>query len=182
MSQPIINQVTSLLQDFDARVQAADAGSWSNQSPCSEWTARDVVVHVGDNLLRLTGALQGAEATTIGPDDDIVQAWNQAHAGFVSVLDGADLSTAVPGPFGPMPAEQVIGRFVSTDVLVHTWDLARSVGGDEQINAEACAMAYSGLKPMDAMIRRPGVFGDKVEGTADDDVQTEFLRFLGRPV
>ena len=182
MSQPIIDQVTSLLQDFDSRVQATDAGAWSNQSPCSEWTARDVVAHVGNNLLGLIGAFQGNEPTTIDADDDIVQAWDSAHNGFISALATADLETNVPGPFGPMPAAQLIGRFISTDVLVHTWDLARSVGGDEQINADACAAAYGGLKSMDAMIRRPGVFGDKVQGSPDDDLQTEFLRFLGRRV
>jgi hypothetical protein len=66
-------------------------------------------------------------------------------------------------------------------VLVHTWDLARAVGGDEQLDAAAVAGAYDGLKPMDAMIRRPGVFGDKIE-RSDVDMQTEFLAFLGREV
>jgi uncharacterized protein (TIGR03086 family) len=69
-----------------------------------------------------------------------------------------------------------------TDVLVHTWDLARAVGGDEQLDADAVAAAYSGLKPMDAMIRQPGVFGPKVDTPAGADVQTEFLNFLGRTV
>jgi uncharacterized protein (TIGR03086 family) len=182
MSQEIVNQVTSLLSDFDARVQATDAAAWSNQSPCDGWTARDVVVHVGDNLLRLTAALKGSEPTSIAPDDDIATAWASAHSGFVSTIPTADLSANVPGPFGPMPAAQLIGRFVSTDVLVHTWDLARSVGGDETINAEACAAAYGGLKPMDAMIRQPGVFGPAVPAAEGDDPQTEFLKFLGRPV
>jgi uncharacterized protein (TIGR03086 family) len=81
-----------------------------------------------------------------------------------------------------MPAEQMIGRLTCTDVLVHTWDLARAVGGDETLDADAVAGAFSGLKPMDAMIRMPGVFGPKVDAPSDADEQTEFLTFLGRTV
>lgn len=182
MSQEVIDRVTGLVHGFDQRVQAASAGSWGNAAPCDGWTARDVVVHVGNNLLRLGNGLQGKEGREIAPDEDIVAAWDEARDTFLGALPGADLTVNVPGPFGPMPAEQVIGRLVSTDVLVHTWDLARAVGGDEQLDADACAQAYSGLKPMDAMIRQPGVFGPKVEAPEGADVQTEFLCFLGRQV
>ena len=98
-----------------------------------------------------------------------------------TVLTTADLSASINGPFGPMPAADLLGRLVANDVLVHTWDLARAVGGDERLDEEMVRGAYSGMKPMDEMIRRPGVFGPKI--TVDGaDVQTEFLSFLGRTV
>jgi uncharacterized protein (TIGR03086 family) len=81
---------------------------------------------------------------------------------------------------GEMPVEMMVGRFLATDVLVHTWDLARAVGGDERIDAVACEQAHKGLLPMDAMLRGRGVFGDKVEPAADADVQEQFLNFVGR--
>jgi uncharacterized protein (TIGR03086 family) len=182
MSQEVIDRATNLVQAFDARIQAVDSSAWGNMSPCDGWTAREVVVHVGDNLLGLGAGLTGGEARKIGADEDIVAAWGEARDGFLGALSTGDLSTVVPGPFGPMPAEQVIGRLVCTDVLVHTWDLARATGGDETLDAAAVAGAYSGLKPMDAMIRMPGVFGPKVEAPAGADIQTEFLCFLGRKV
>ena len=182
MSQEVIDRATTLVQAFDARVQAASADSWGNAAPCDGWTARDVVVHVGNNLGRLGAGLAGQEASEIAPDADIVAAWDAAKSSFLSGISTGDLSTALPGPFGPMPAEQLIGRLVCTDVLVHTWDLARAVGGDESLDETACAQAYSGLKPMDAMIRMPGVFGPKIEAAEGDDLQTEFLKFLGRQV
>ena len=101
---------------------------------------------------------------------------------FTTGLTTGDLSASVPGPFGPMPAEQLIGRFVATDLLVHTWDLARAVGGDETLPTDVVENAYSGLKPMEAMMRRPGVFGPAVPAPEGADLQTEFLCFLGRPV
>jgi uncharacterized protein (TIGR03086 family) len=182
MSNEVIDRVTVLVNGFDARVHAASADSWSNAAPCDGWTARDVVVHVGNNLLRLGAGLQGQPPREITADEDIVAAWDEAKSTFFTGVGTGDLSTALPGPFGPMPAEQMIGRFVSTDVLVHTWDLARATGGDEQLPVEMVTAAYSGLKPMDAMIRQPGVFGPKVDAPEGADVQTEFLCFLGRQV
>jgi hypothetical protein len=79
-----------------------------------------------------------------------------------------------------MSAGEIISRFVTMDLLVHTWDLARTVGADEHLDEESVRRAFEGLKPMDAMIRRPGFFGPRLDPPADADVQTEFLYFLGR--
>lgn len=171
-----------MVSGFDARVQAADAGAWANAAPCEGWTARDIVVHVGNNLLGCGARLQGAEPREITPDEDIVAAWGEARDTFLAGLTAGDLESNLPGPFGPMPASQLIGRFVSMDLLVHTWDLARATGGDESLPTDVVEAAYSGLKPMDAMIRQPGVFGPKVEAPEGADIQTEFLCFLGRQV
>ena len=181
MSQEVIDRYTTLINAFDARVQAAPADSWSNPAPCDNWTATDVVTHVATGMNGVVAGLSGGEPAAVDPSDP-VGTWNSARTSMLAALSSADLSTNVSGPFGPMPAEQFIGRFMSTDALVHTWDLARSVGGDEALDQDTVAAAYSGLKPMDAMIRMPGVFGPKIEPAEGDDLQTEFLKFLGRSV
>ncbi len=181
MSQEVIDRLTHLVGQFDARVQAAPADSWSNPAPCEGWTATDVVAHVAGSANRMTAGLTGGEPAEFDASNPTAS-WAAARDGLLAAAGSADLTTTVSGPFGPMPAEQVIGRLMCTDVLVHTWDLARAVGGDEQLDADAVAAAYSGLKPMDAMIRQPGVFGPKVDTPAGADVQTEFLNFLGRTV
>lgn len=173
--QAIIDQVTRLANAFDARVQAVPAESWTNPSPCEDWTARDVVVHVANNFNRIAGTEE-----VVGEHDNIVEAWDAAKARLAERMTG-DLTVMFPGPMGPMPLAQMLGRFVSMDVLVHTFDLARAVGGDEQLDEEAVAMSYSALKPMGDMIRRPGVFGAAIEAPEGADLQTEFLCFLGRP-
>lgn len=183
MSSEVIDRASRLVRSFDERVHGAPADSWANQTPCEQWTARDVVTHVGNNLFGIAAGLGGGgEARQISPDEDIVSAWDDARERFLSALPTADFSTNLPGPFGPMPAEELIGRLISTDVLVHTWDLARAVGGDEKLDEGAVSGAYAGLKPMDEMIRRPGVFGPKIEPPAGADEQTKFLCFLGRRV
>ncbi len=181
MSQEVIQRFTALVNDFDARVQAAPADSWGNAAPCEGWTAADVVCHIAGNMNGVTAGLTGAEPVATDAAQPVAT-WNAARTTMLDAINSHDLATKITGPMGPMPAEQIIGRFVATDILVHTWDLARSVGGDEQINAAAIEGAYSGLKPMDAMLRSAGMFGPKIEAAEGDDLQTEFLKFLGRAV
>jgi uncharacterized protein (TIGR03086 family) len=96
--------------------------------------------------------------------------------------DSEAMAMEIDGPTGLTPAGQIIDQFVTMDLLVHTWDLARAVGADEQLDEDAVRRAYEVLKPMDAMIRRPGVFGPKLDPPPGADLQVEFLSFLGREV
>ncbi len=166
---------------FDAAVKAVTPDKWGAQSPCELWTARDVVAHVVAGHRGVIAGARGGDPAPLGADEDPKQAWEEASRGMAEIAGDPELTAKeIDGPTGKMPAGEIIGRFVAMDVLVHTWDLARAVGGDEHLDEDACAQAYSGLKPMDAMIRQPGVFGPKVEVPAGADLQTEFLGFLGR--
>ena len=177
----ISDRYNALAADFDARVQGTT--DWTVGTPCEGWTARDIAVHVADNLGGLAATANGAEPTPVGADDDAVAAWSSARQALHEVLlDPAKAATTVQSPFGPMPVEDMVGRIMCSDILVHTWDLARATGQDETLNAEAVEGTYSGLKPMDAMIRQPGIFGPKVTPPAGADLQTEMLCFLGRAV
>ena len=135
-----------LIDGFDARMNAAPAGAWDNQSPCTEWKARDVVEHVANNFFSIGGALSGTTNPPMGADESPPDAWARAKEAFVPQLDTADLSVPLDGPFGPMPAEQLIGRLIATDLLVHTWDLARAVGGDESLPTDIVEGAVLGAQ------------------------------------
>lgn len=166
---------------FDARVQAARPDRWDDQSPCTEWKARDVVAHVVDNHRRLIAQVSGVETTPMTADEDPKAAWTSAYATMRQLTgDPEAMGHTVEGPMGAMPLSQMVPQFVCMDMLVHTWDLARAVGGDEQLDQEAVRDAYETVKPMDAMIRQPNVFGPKLDPPSGADVQTQFLYFLGR--
>jgi uncharacterized protein (TIGR03086 family) len=166
---------------FDARVQAARPESWNRQSPCTEWQARDVVAHVVNNHRRLIADVTGVEPQLMTSDEDPKAAWTSAYATMRELAEDPEaMAHSVQGPTGPMPLEQLLPQFVCMDMLVHTWDLARAIGGDERLNEDYVKDAYETLKPMDAMIRQPGVFGPKLDPPPTADVQTEFLYFLGR--
>jgi uncharacterized protein (TIGR03086 family) len=166
---------------FNAVVGAVGPGGWGAQTPCDEWKARDVVAHVVAGHRRIIANVEGGEPAPSGADEDPKKAWAHAAQAVDDITgDQEALSTEIDGPTGKMRVDEVIGRFVCMDVLVHTWDLARTVGVDEHLDEESVRRAYDALRPMDAMIRQPGVFAAKLEPPAGADLQTEFLYFLGR--
>ncbi|MDQ3107721.1 MAG: TIGR03086 family metal-binding protein [Actinomycetota bacterium] len=179
----VIERYQGLAEQFGARVEATPDDKWTAQAPCDEWQARDVVGHVVDSQRRMVASINGGEPTQFGADEQPAEAWRTSYAAVKEALakPGA-LEAEIQSPMGPMSLENMIGRLLSLDILVHTWDLARAVGGDEQLDQDAVASGYEGIKPLDAMLRRPGAFGDKIEPPAGADLQTEFLCFLGRRV
>jgi len=166
---------------FDAAVRAVGPDQWWTRSPCEQWTARDVVAHVVDGHRSVIAGVSGGEPEPLGAEEDPKQAWEDASRAIDEIAgDPVVEASELDGPAGKMSAGEIISRFVTMDLLVHTWDLARTVGADEHLDEESVRRAFEGLKPMDAMIRRPGFFGPRLDPPADADVQTEFLYFLGR--
>ena len=180
----VIDRYNRLAEQFGQRVEAAPDDAWGNASPCEGWSARDVLMHVVDTQRRLVWRLNGSEGEPepVPADADPKQVWRDSFAATKEALaaPGA-LEKSVPGPGGgEMPIEMAVGRIYASDVLIHTWDLARAVGGDEKLDEDAVVQAHKGLEPMDAMVRQPSVFGPKVEPPAAADAQTKLLCFVGR--
>jgi uncharacterized protein (TIGR03086 family) len=166
---------------FDAVVSTITPDQWDNQSPCEEWNARDVVGHVVAGHRSVIGGVQAAESKPLGADEDPREAWQDASRSMDHITgDPAAVAKEIDGPTGKTPAGEIIGTFVTMDLLVHTWDLARTVGANELLPEDSVRRAYETMKPMDAVIRRPKVFGPKLEPPPGADLQTEFLYFLGR--
>jgi uncharacterized protein (TIGR03086 family) len=125
--------------------------------------------------------VRGGESEPLGADEDPMRAWEKVSQAIDEITgDPEAVDKEIDGPTGKMPAGQIIGQFVTMDVLVHTWDLARAIGADERLDEGSVRRAYEALKPMDVVIRQPYVFGPKLEPPTGADVQTEFLYFLGR--
>ncbi len=179
-----IDRYTALAEQFGTRVEAASDASFAQPAPCEGWTGRDVVAHVVESMRRVTAAIRDGDpdqAEKMGSDADPKAEWRSSLADVKEALASPKAAEAtMPGPMGVAPVEMMVGRILSSDVLVHTWDLARAVGGDERLDQDAVGHTFEGLKPMDAMLRRPGVFGPKVDAPEGADLQTQFLCFLGR--
>ena len=84
----------------------------------------------------------------------------------------------VPG-MGQSPVHRLLPT-LTTDVLIHTWDLARAVGADDALDPELCRLAYERALPFDEVLRSSGMFGAKVAMPEDADLQTKLVAFFGR--
>ncbi len=168
---------------FGERVRGIGADAWLRPSPCAEWTVRDVVAHVVSVHRHVVAGLDASTPPPPATDADLVAAWTAASAEVLTALADPDRASApVTGRFAPMPLEEMIGRLLCSDTLVHTWDVARATEQDEHLDPAGVTYAFAMLLPNDEAIRGPGSFGPKIEPPPDADEQTRFLCFLGRRV
>ncbi len=122
--------------------------------------------------------MAGRPSPTEGP----VEAWDAHQRAVQDVLDdpakaGTDFANAYAGS---MPLDQAIDRFYTSDVFMHTWDLARATGQDETLEPEACAGMLAGMQPLEELIRSSGQYGPAVPVPEGADAQTRLLGFIGR--
>ena len=176
-----LDRYRTVATGFDAVVGTITPEGWGAASPCDGWTARDIVVHVVDGHRSVVALASDDTPRPLGPEEDPAAAWSEASRAIAALLADEDVAArVVAGPAGPMAVGDIIGSFVTMDLLVHTWDLARAVGADDRLDGPSVRRAHEALLPMDEVIRRPGAFGPRLEAPTGSDPQTEFLYFVGR--
>lgn len=172
----------ALVTDLIARVPD---DRWSAPSPCEDWAARDVVVHLVDTQAMFAG-LVGRELEA-GPAvaADPVEAWRVASAQTQAALDDAELAAVeFDGFTGRSSFEDAADRFLSLDLVVHRWDLARAAGLDDTIPADDLAALEAAMAALAATVgdamRQGGAFGPALDPPDGADAQTKVLAFTGR--
>jgi uncharacterized protein (TIGR03086 family) len=155
---------------------------WSAPAPVAGWTARDVVEHLVSWFPAFLG--DGGVALPPGPPvaEDPVRAWRAQAAAVQALLDDPDSAGrhfAHPVAGAGVLAD-VIDRFYTADVFMHTWDLARATGQDDRLDPGFCATLLAGLEPLDEVLRASGQYGPRVPVPDGADVQTRMLAFIGR--
>lgn len=167
-----------------ARVNAVPAEAWENVCPsCPEWTARQLMSHVIGNARWGLDQINEVEHVTRESIEDIPGEWAAVRDEVEQALADPVLAhRAIFGPFGPTAYTELIASLACSDMLIHTWDLARATGGDENLDPQLCLETLEWLLPMDEIIRRPGLFGRRVHPPQGADVVVALMSFCGRKV
>jgi uncharacterized protein (TIGR03086 family) len=156
---------------------------WDAPAPVDGWTARDVVRHLVEWFPAFLEGGAG-ERLAAGPsvDDDPVAAWQVQADAVQALLDDPATAGRVLADrhVGEVPLDRAVDQFYTSDVFLHTWDLARATGQDETLDAEKCAVMLAGMEPLDDVLRASGQYGPKVAVPDGSDVQTRLLGFIGR--
>jgi uncharacterized protein (TIGR03083 family) len=148
--------------DGFARVaDAVQPDRWERPTPCAEWDAGALVEHViGFHEVLLLRPM-GVRAHR--PRTDPAARWAATQRA---------LFDALTEPVDVLPA-------LTTDVLVHTWDLARAVEVAPDLDLELCESAYEALRVTD-LPRDGGMFAAAVPVAPDADAATRLVAFYGR--
>jgi uncharacterized protein (TIGR03086 family) len=175
--------------DLDAVLTAVRPDQWDTPSPCPEWTVRDLAGHVIWGQRRMQAWATGADyADRRGAPgsphpgemagSDPVATWRAARAESVPTLtpDALRRTTSIPG-MGEVPLAAIVA-LLTTDTVVHSWDIAHAVGMDVRLDPVLVEAAFDWGRSN--VVRRPGFFGPELDPPAGSDEQARMLAFMGR--
>jgi uncharacterized protein (TIGR03083 family) len=85
----VSDRYTTIAQGFDTRLEGLAPDQWSEPTPCTDWTVRDLVAHVIDTHSRVLSTL-GGEAVEVDKDGDLVAAFANARDSVLDALGDPD--------------------------------------------------------------------------------------------
>ena len=176
------------VKEFGVRVHLVAAGQWELPTPCEDWNVRQLVNHLAGENAWAVPLLAGATMAEVGDSldgdllgDDPAGEWDSLAAAATAAAGAGDdvLERTVHVSFGDIPGREYLSQ-LTIDHVIHSWDLARAVGGDEQLDADLVDFAYRALSPQAEGWRAAGVLGPAVEVASDAPTQTRLLALSGR--
>ncbi len=179
--------LADVIDGFGRRIESVDAAQWTAPTPCGEWNVHDLVNHVMGEVLWIAPLLEGKTIEEVGDrfDGDVVGAdptamWRAAReAALAAAGEAGAPERQVHLSSGDAVATAYLGE-VTADMIVHSWDLARALGGDDTLEPAFVTFATGILGPLIDSWRGAGVLGPAVEVAADASPQVRLLAQTGR--
>lgn len=172
------------INSFTALVHAVDASDWTSSTPCTDWSVRDLVNHVTGEHLWVPHLLGGETIEQVGSryDGDVLGAdpvatWDAAALASSKEFAAASDSQVVQLSFGATPLSEYADQML-TDLVIHGWDLARSIGVPPAADPEAVAHVTAYLGEHVEEWRGYG-FKDAVPGSYSDPLD-QLIALSGR--
>ena len=120
----------------------AGVTDWDAATPCSSWTAREVLAHVMDEQLWVPGLLAGGTVDEVGEDlerplrrlgemsgPEMVDEWHAVRPPVAAAWRGTPDDDEVNLSYGSAPVGHYLAQ-QTFDLAVHAWDIAVSQGRD----------------------------------------------------
>ncbi|HET7312493.1 MAG TPA: TIGR03086 family metal-binding protein [Mycobacteriales bacterium] len=171
---------------FGELVHDVKPDQWSDPTPCTQWDVRALVNHLVYEARWLPSIMAGKTIAEVGdafegdllgdnPESAYDAALREASASVAEV----DLDRIVHLSFGDLPASEYLTQ-VTSDFVVHGWDLARGIGANDTMDPDLVAFVQAAAEPQADMLVASGLFGTPVDVPADADPQTKLLALFGR--
>ena len=175
----------------DKVVKGTETSQLGNQSPCTDWTVRDVINHITGGATMFAVSVEEGSV----PDDllgklmggdnlgnDYVGAWETASTRAIAAFDAPGaLDKIVKLPFGEMPAGVALNIAVF-DVLTHAADIASATNQKIEDTALVETALEVGHQLIGPDLRVPGIFDEEQPAPAGASPEVRLLAFAGRRV
>jgi len=181
--------ITESLDLLEAVAAAVTDANGQAPTPCSEWTAAQVLQHAAGDQLAWAAAIgvgSGPAENPFAPsghldgsvDDLIKPALAAARAAWESVKADDD-AVPTPLPQGPLPAPIAAGA-CALDAAVHAWDIAAALGRQGFLPDELAGQLLPAARAVAEPLRAYGAYAAALPPRPGDDGAAELLRYLGR--
>ncbi|HEX4655527.1 MAG TPA: TIGR03086 family metal-binding protein [Mycobacteriales bacterium] len=162
-------------------------GAWTSQivagatdltaaTPCEEWTVRDLLNHMLDTQRYFAGSARGEDVSPPGPNPPDLLGNDPA-------ADVERTQTDVISAFSKEGAIDKTGPALGiafSDLLLHSWDLARATGHDDTMPAGLAEASYDVIHGKFTDEQRKQIFKPEVDVGADASAQDRLLGYTGR--
>jgi uncharacterized protein (TIGR03086 family) len=146
-----------------------------------------LVNHVAVEQLWVPPLVEGSTVADIGDrldgdqlGDDPVATWDAALKASLDAFGAPGaLEQSVSLSGGPRPCSEYCWE-MTTDALIHSWDLARGIGADATLDPELVDVIYERTLPYAEQLQATGMFAPPVPVPDDAAPQTKLLAIFGR--
>lgn len=172
---------------FTAVVDHVPTAGWDAPSPCSDWSARQLLGHVIDSQQQVIGMLTDhpqppiTDLTELGQlaGPDLRAAWQDSRKAVLAVLTGIDPDAAVTTPGGPSTGSAVLSMVV-IEPVVHAWDLATATDQPGTLDPDVAQAILPGVLAAKGQLAATGMYQPAIPTTGDATPQDRLLAALGR--
>jgi uncharacterized protein (TIGR03086 family) len=174
---------------FRERIVEVGADQHFLPTPCGDWNVAGLVTHVlgGNHMaVRLLEGAHRAEAigylSGLSLGDDPLSTYDANSAEQVAAFsEPGAMERIVEHPMGDLPGSAMIG-FRIGDLTLHAWDLARAVGGTEDLPDALVQKVWTDMSPLKDDIATIGIFGAGPSGEVSEDapLRIRLLDLVGR--
>ena len=169
-------------REFTTRISGISA--WDAATPDSDWSVRDLVSHVIEEQQWVPYLLAGGSISTAQKEieplrDDLREEWRLYSFVAMTAWEAASPQTMVQLSYDTVTMEEFLREQVA-DVTIHTWDLSRAVGADEQLDTELVEAVWSVFEPQKETLAASGLFASPVPVPDDAPLLQRLLAVTGR--
>lgn len=146
------------------------------QTPCEDWDVRRLLNHMLETQRYFLSSARGEEASPPGPEPS-------ATLSADPVADFETVRREMLGAFFEPGAIEKTGPALgvaTSDILVHTWDVAHATGQDETMPVGLPEAGYEMVHGKFTAEQRKGMFKPEVPLGDDASAQDRLLAYTGR--
>jgi uncharacterized protein (TIGR03086 family) len=170
--------------EFARRLGQVEEDQWDAATPDVEWTVRDLVAHVVEEQRWVPQLLGGRTIAQARKEleplrEDLSTEWALYSLAATSAWAAAPREGQVHLSYDTVTIDHYLRELVS-DIAIHTWDLARAIGADDELDTDLVEAVWSVFEPQQDTLAASGLFAPPVAIADDAPLQSRLLAVTGR--